>query len=155
MDKFRVFVYMLMRDASLKQRIPCVIRISIFRAFSTGKKCTLYTGKYGILVQMEDKCGKVSILSLTLFLLFQCQEKKESNTVEKSGKEIVAEADRLDIKDKAVLALSELLFDKDMVGQISKYRAVFLRVSFFSLSTQTYVVCFSDIKDMLVPIISF
>ena len=51
--------------------------------------------------------------------------------MEKSGKEIVAEADRLDIKDKAVLALSELLFDKDMVGQISKYRAVFLRVSFF------------------------
>ena len=36
-----------MRDASLKQRISCIIRISIFRAFSAGKKCTLYTGKYG------------------------------------------------------------------------------------------------------------
>ena len=47
MDKFRVFVYMLMRDASLKQRIPCIMRISIFRAFSAGKKCALYTGKYG------------------------------------------------------------------------------------------------------------
>ena len=45
MDKFRVFVYMLMRDASLKQRIPCII--SIFGAFSAGKKCALYTGKYG------------------------------------------------------------------------------------------------------------
>lgn len=77
--------------------------------------------------------------------------------MEKSGKEIVAEADRLDIKDKAVLALSELLFDKDMVGQISKYRSVFLRVSFFFLSTQTYVVCFSvvDVKELLVPVISF
>ena len=42
------FVYMLMRDASLKQRIPCVIRISIFEAFSAGKKCALYKGKYGI-----------------------------------------------------------------------------------------------------------
>ena len=30
-----------------------------FGAFSTGKKCTLSTGKYGLLVQMEDKCGKV------------------------------------------------------------------------------------------------
>ena len=48
MDKFRVFVYMLMRDASLKQRIPCIMRILIFGAFSAGKKCALYTGKYGI-----------------------------------------------------------------------------------------------------------
>ena len=24
-DKFRVFVYMLMRDSSLKQRIPCIV----------------------------------------------------------------------------------------------------------------------------------
>ena len=47
MDKFRVFVYMLMRDASLKQRVPCIMRISIFGAFSAGKKCALYTGKYG------------------------------------------------------------------------------------------------------------
>ena len=47
MNKFRVFVYMLMRDASLKQRIPCIMRISIFGAFSAGKKCALYTGKYG------------------------------------------------------------------------------------------------------------
>ena len=38
-----------MRDASLKQRVPCIIRISIFGAFSVGKKCALYTGKYGIL----------------------------------------------------------------------------------------------------------
>ena len=49
MNKFRVFVYMLMRDASLKQRIPCIMRISIFGAFSAGKKCALYTGKYGTL----------------------------------------------------------------------------------------------------------
>ena len=42
MEKFRVFVYMLIRDASLKQRIPCIICISIFGAFSAGKKCALY-----------------------------------------------------------------------------------------------------------------
>ena len=47
MDKFRVFVYMVMRDESLKQRIPCIISISIFGAFSGEKKCELYTGKYG------------------------------------------------------------------------------------------------------------
>ena len=48
MDKFLVFVYMLMRDVSLKQRVPCIICISIFGAFSAEKKCTLYTGKYGM-----------------------------------------------------------------------------------------------------------
>ena len=37
MDTFRVFANMLMRDASLKQRIPCIMRISIFGAFSAGK----------------------------------------------------------------------------------------------------------------------
>ena len=47
MDKFRAFVYKLMRDASLKQRIPCIIHISILGAFLAGKKCALYTGKYG------------------------------------------------------------------------------------------------------------
>ena len=52
--------------------------------------------------------------------------------MEKNVKEIVAEAERLDIKDKAVLALSELLFDKNMVSQISKFRVLFLRVSYVS-----------------------
>ena len=42
-----MFVYMLMGDVSLKQGIPYIIRISIFGAFSAGKKCALYTGKYG------------------------------------------------------------------------------------------------------------
>ena len=54
LDKFRVFVYMLMRDASLKQRLPCIMRISIFGAFSAGKKCALYTGKYGIVDGMAE-----------------------------------------------------------------------------------------------------
>ena len=58
MDTFRVFVYMLMRDASLKQRIPCIIRISIFGAFSAGKKCALYKGKYGILKSWRGSTQK-------------------------------------------------------------------------------------------------
>ena len=49
--------------------------------------------------------------------------------MEKNVKEIVAEAERLDIKDKGVLALSEVLFDKNMVDQIPKFRPLFLRVS--------------------------
>ncbi|XP_066920547.1 eukaryotic translation initiation factor 5-like [Clytia hemisphaerica] len=44
-----------------------------------------------------------------------------------SDKDIVAEAERLDIKDRAVLALAELLFNKDILTQIPKYRVLFLR----------------------------
>ena len=54
MDKFRVFVYMLMRDATLKQRIACITHISNFGPFSAGKKCALYTGKYGIQISSND-----------------------------------------------------------------------------------------------------
>ena len=54
MDKFRVFVYMLMRDATLKQRIACIIHISNFGPFSAGKNCALYTGKYGIQISSND-----------------------------------------------------------------------------------------------------
>ena len=50
--------------------------------------------------------------------------------MEKGAKEIVAEAERLDIKDKAVLALSEVLFDSKMLSQIPNFRNLFLRVSF-------------------------
>ena len=50
--------------------------------------------------------------------------------MEKGAKEIVVEAERLDIKDKAVLALSEVLFDSKMLSQIPKFRNLFLRVSF-------------------------
>ena len=60
MDKFRVFVYVLMRDASLKQRIPCITRISIFGAFSAGKKCALYTGKYGNLFMAVEKSKDIT-----------------------------------------------------------------------------------------------
>lgn len=40
----------------------------------------------------------------------------------------MAEAERLDVKDKAVLALAELLFDKNILSQIKKNRVLFLRV---------------------------
>ena len=56
MDKFHVFVYMLMRDVRQKQRIPCIMRISLFGAFSAGKKCALYMGKYGMNHNKHLKC---------------------------------------------------------------------------------------------------
>lgn len=77
--------------------------------------------------------GKISS-SMLLHLLFVLQKRKESNIDKSVIGEIVAEADRLDIKDKGVLALSEVLFDKNMLEEIPKFRNLFLRVSSFVLN---------------------
>ena len=66
MDKFRVFVYVLMRDASLKQRIPCIMLN--FQSFFSGKKCALYTGKYGNEISKEVSREEVAVLPLTFLL---------------------------------------------------------------------------------------
>jgi translation initiation factor 5 len=46
-------------------------------------------------------------------------------------KEVVAEADRLEIKDKAPLILVEVLLDVKVLQQLKQYRNLFLRVSGF------------------------
>ena len=66
-------VYMLMRDASLKQRVPCIMRISIFGAFSAGKKCALYTGKYGILDRVLGCKGSTDKYGVSIFSIVSCQ----------------------------------------------------------------------------------
>lgn len=43
-------------------------------------------------------------------------------------KEIVFEAERLDIKDKAPLVLLELLFDANMLQQIKQFKSLLRRV---------------------------
>ena len=77
--------------------------------------------------------GKISS-SMLLHLLFVLQKRKETNIDKSVIGEIVAEADRLDIMDKGVLALSEDLFDKNMLEEIPKFRNLFLRVSSFVLN---------------------
>ena len=67
MDKFRVFVHMLIRDASLKQRIPHAHLISS-GAFSVAKKCALYTGKYGLSVCLYV-CIRIRQIAFKMHLL--------------------------------------------------------------------------------------
>ena len=43
-------------------------------------------------------------------------------------KEIVLEAERLEIRDKAPLVLAELLLDVNIIAQIKQYRNLFCRV---------------------------
>lgn len=55
------------------------------------------------------------------------KNKINAGTDKLPDKEIVAEAERLDMKDKAVIALAELLFTDNILAQITQHRVLFLR----------------------------
>lgn len=44
-------------------------------------------------------------------------------------KEVVGEAERLEVKDKAVAVLVEVLLDTSILTQLKTYRTLFIRVS--------------------------
>ncbi|RNA29200.1 Eukaryotic translation initiation factor 5 [Brachionus plicatilis] len=69
------------------------------------------------------------------------KEKREKNALLDVAvqKELLNEAKKLDIKDKAVLVLSELLFSQDMFNEIEKYRLLFLRFCADNVKAQKYL----------------
>lgn len=54
-------------------------------------------------------------------------------------KEILNEAERLEIKPKAPLVLAELLFDNNILSQVKKYRMLFLRFTLNDKKAQRYL----------------
>ena len=50
----------------------------------------------------------------------------------------MAEADRLDVREKAPLILAELLYDAEILTQIKKYRTLFLRVTMLDVFVLLY-----------------
>ncbi|CAG0914412.1 unnamed protein product [Notodromas monacha] len=69
------------------------------------------------------------------------KEKKEQGKLSNAGidKELLTEAERLDIKDKAPLILSEVLFDSSMLQQVKQHRIVFLRFCHQNPKAQKYL----------------
>ncbi|KAG8429097.1 hypothetical protein GDO86_018313 [Hymenochirus boettgeri] len=57
------------------------------------------------------------------------KKKKVEGVIDSSDKDILAEAERLDVKAMGPLVLSEVLFDDKIREQIKKYRRHFLRPS--------------------------
>lgn len=55
-------------------------------------------------------------------------------------KELVAEAERLEIKTKAPLILAELLFDQNIAAQAKKYRVLLLRFTHDDTKAQKYLI---------------
>lgn len=56
-----------------------------------------------------------------------------------SQKELVSEAERLDIKAKTPLVLAELLFDQNILSQVKKYRMLLLRFTLNDKKAQKYL----------------
>jgi translation initiation factor 5 len=76
------------------------------------------------------------------FFLQKCKTSKQID-----DKEILTEAERLEVKDKAPLILANGLFDEDMLKQIPLYRKVFLRVSYLYVNLcQVLPACFLQLS---------
>ncbi|XP_076318944.1 eukaryotic translation initiation factor 5-like [Tachypleus tridentatus] len=64
---------------------------------------------------------------------------KENGTLDNANKDIMTEAERLDIKDKAPLVFCELLFDENIIQQIKMHRILFLRFTHENHKAQKYL----------------
>ncbi|XP_041430041.1 eukaryotic translation initiation factor 5 S homeolog isoform X2 [Xenopus laevis] len=73
-------------------------------------------------------------------LLFDfVKKKKEEGVIDFCDKDILAEAERLDVKAMGPLVLSEVLFDDKIRDQIKKYRRHFLRFCHNNKKAQRYL----------------
>ncbi|KAL4641840.1 eukaryotic translation initiation factor 5 [Arapaima gigas] len=67
------------------------------------------------------------------------KQKKEDCTIDTADKEILAEAERLDVTAMGSLILSELLFNENIRDQIKKYKRHFLRFCHNNKKAQKYL----------------
>uniref|UniRef100_A0A1B6MII3 Eukaryotic translation initiation factor 5 n=1 Tax=Graphocephala atropunctata TaxID=36148 RepID=A0A1B6MII3_9HEMI len=86
------------------------------------------------------------------------KQRKDAGTLEQpaTAKELLAEAERLEIKTKAPLVLAELLFDTKILAQIKKHRVLLLRFTHDDPRAQKYLLggveqVISLHKDSLLP----
>merc|ERR1719188_2970553 len=88
---------------------------------------------------MNDDLEKTETERINLFHDFVKRLVDEGkDEVGKKDKEIFADAERLDIVNKAPIVLCELLFDDSMVAQIKKYKRVFMRFCHENTKAQKY-----------------
>ncbi|KAG7277742.1 hypothetical protein CRUP_023030 [Coryphaenoides rupestris] len=67
------------------------------------------------------------------------KERKEDGSMDTADKEVLAEAERLDVTAMGPLILSELLFNEDIREQIKKYKRHFLRFCHNNKKAQKYL----------------
>lgn len=72
------------------------------------------------------------------YKLVKCH--RDAGQLDNNHKELVAEAERLEIKTKAPLILAELLFDQGIAAQAKKYRVLLLRFTHDDIKAQKYLI---------------
>lgn len=85
---------------------------------------------------LDDDLEKTEDDRLDLFYEF-VKKQREANQVD--DKKIMAEAERLEVKEKAPLILARVLFDDDMCKQIGRYKKVFARFTVGDRKAQKYL----------------
>nr|SVE86105.1 EOG090X05QT [Daphnia similis] len=86
----------------------------------------LTNGAKGLTI--SDDMEKTPKERIDLFYSF-VKQRRDQGMLSKPGadKDIVSEAERLDVKDKAPLILCELIFDSNILSQMKTYRSLFSR----------------------------
>ncbi|XP_023246338.1 eukaryotic translation initiation factor 5 [Copidosoma floridanum] len=64
----------------------------------------------------------------------------DAGQIDNNHKELITEAERLEVKTKAPLVLAELLFDQHIAGQVKKYRPLLLRFTHEDVKAQKYLI---------------
>lgn len=89
-------------------------------------------------LMLNDDLEKSPQERLDLFYEF-VKKHKETGKIENLQKELVGEAERLDIKDKAVLVLCELLLGEHIIQEVKTHRLLFLRFTHGNHKAQKYL----------------
>ncbi|GBN52267.1 Eukaryotic translation initiation factor 5 [Araneus ventricosus] len=97
---------------------------------------SLTSGAKGLM--LNDDLEKSPQERLDLFYVF-VKKHKETGNIENLHKEVVGEAERLDIKDKAVLVLCELLLGENILPEVKTHRLLFLRFTAGNHKAQKYL----------------
>lgn len=97
---------------------------------------SLTSGAKGLM--LNDDLEKSPQERLDLFYEF-VKKHKETGTIENLQKELVGEAERLDMKDKAVLVLCELLLGENILQEVKTHRLLFLRFTHGNHKAQKYL----------------
>lgn len=108
-------------------------------------------------LMLNDDLEKTQDERLSIFFEFVENKAKTADlTVGENQKAIKAEADRLDISDKAVIVLCEVLLKKNLIEKIKIYKNLFLRFTNENYKAQRYLLrgielTISSMKEQLLP----
>jgi translation initiation factor 5 len=87
---------------------------------------------------MDDDLEKTETERINIFHNF-VKAKIADGSLEGGAKEVLAEAERLEVTNKAPIVLCELLFTEAMVQQIKKHKKLFLRFTHENQKAQKYL----------------